>query len=341
MKKFSFCVGNPAYQSNTDNGNKLYAEPVYDKFMDSAIQCADVVELITPARFLFNAGQTPKAWNEKMLHDPHFKVLYYEPDIQKVFANVGIAGGVAISYRDINKDYGEIGVFIPYDELRHVANKVLSRNDFSSIMSIIYKQNKFDLELLYSEHPNYKTIIGSDGKDKRLRSNTFKKLDIFHEAPLDGEIPIYGVDINKKIIRYIAIKYLDQTHKNLKKWKVLQPSASGFDTLGQIGHPFVVGPNVGFTQTYISFGDFNSEKEANACMKYIMTKFCRAMLGTLKITQDAKADKWANVPLQDFTSSSDIDWSKSIPEIDQQLYKKYGLSQEEIDFIETHVKEMS
>ncbi len=64
------------------------------------------------------------------------------------------------------------------------------------------------------------------------------------------------------------------------------------------------------------------------------------LLGILKITQDNPPEKWKYVPLQDFTSSSDIDWSKSIAEIDQQLYAKYDLSDEEIDFIETHVKEM-
>lgn len=64
------------------------------------------------------------------------------------------------------------------------------------------------------------------------------------------------------------------------------------------------------------------------------------MLGVLKITQDLTPDKWKYVPLQDFTSNSDIDWSKSVHEIDLQLYQKYGLSEDEIDFIETHVKEM-
>ena len=65
------------------------------------------------------------------------------------------------------------------------------------------------------------------------------------------------------------------------------------------------------------------------------------MLGVLKITQHLSAPKWKYVPLQDFTGTSDIDWSRSIPEIDQQLYKKYSLSDEEIEFIETHVKEMA
>ena len=64
------------------------------------------------------------------------------------------------------------------------------------------------------------------------------------------------------------------------------------------------------------------------------------MLGLLKVTQDNTPDKWKYVPLQDFTSDSDIDWSKSVAEIDRQLYAKYGLDENEIEFIETHVKEM-
>ena len=83
-----------------------------------------------------------------------------------------------------------------------------------------------------------------------------------------------------------------------------------------------------------------NKNEAEHVLKYIKGKFARAMLNTLKITQHNKRDTWKNVPLQDFTSSSDIDWSQSIADIDKQLYKKYNLTPEEIDFIETHVKEM-
>jgi type II restriction enzyme len=72
----------------------------------------------------------------------------------------------------------------------------------------------------------------------------------------------------------------------------------------------------------------------------LKTKFARFQLGILKATQAITPEKWKYVPLQDFTSKSDIDWTKSVHEIDLQLYKKYGLSKEEKDFIETHVKEM-
>lgn len=97
----------------------------------------------------------------------------------------------------------------------------------------------------------------------------------------------------------------------------------------------------GYTETFVTFGDFDTREQAANSLKYIKTKFSRAMLSSRKVTQGNKNSKvWANVPLQDFTENSDIDWSKSIPEIDQQLYKKYGLNEEEIAFIEEKVQEM-
>ena len=76
-------------------------------------------------------------------------------------------------------------------------------------------------------------------------------------------------------------------------------------------------------------------------MKYILSKFARILLGILKVTQGNKPETWSYVPLQDFTAHSDIDWSKLVAEIDQQLYRKYDLTADEIEFIETHVKEMA
>ena len=104
--------------------------------------------------------------------------------------------------------------------------------------------------------------------------------------------------------------------------------------------PVVGHPNEGHTVTFLSIGKFNSLYEANALLKYITTRFARTMLGTLKVTQDNPRETWLNVPLQDFTEQSDIDWSKTVDEIDYQLYSKYNLSEEEIAFIEATIKPM-
>ena len=98
-KLFDYVIGNPPYMEITKS-DSTRMPPVYNAFMDASYKVANKVELITPARFLFNAGYTPKAWNEKMLNDEHFKVLLYEMDASKVFPNTDIKGGVAGTYRD-------------------------------------------------------------------------------------------------------------------------------------------------------------------------------------------------------------------------------------------------
>lgn len=339
--KFDFCIGNPPYQDNTSGENETFAPPVYDKFMDSAYEIADKVELIHPARFLSNAGSTPKGWNRKMLDDEHFKVLYYEPDSSKVFRNTDIKGGISITFRDKNRTFGAIEVFSPYDELRNINLKVSSTKPVS-IKEIIYTQNRFNLEQLYEVHPEYKQIIGSDGKDKRFRNNIFEKIDSFTEQPSSREdVAVIGVIKNKRCWRYINVAFVDFEHENLDKWKVIVPRANGRGILGEVfSTPVVLAPNQGYTQTFIGIGAFEDEREANHLLKYIKTKFLRTMLSILKVDQHNEKDTWAKVPIQNFTDKSDINWQTSIANIDKQLYKKYGLSDEEINFIETHVKEM-
>lgn len=129
---------------------------------------------------------------------------------------------------------------------------------------------------------------------------------------------------------------------SFNSYRVFLPAANGSGTLGEVlSSPIVGHPGIGHTETFMTIGNFKTETEATACLKYIKSKFCRVMLGVLKITQHNSAEKWEFVPLQDFTPASDIDWSSSIADIDRQLYKKYGLTEEEIAFIETKVKEMA
>ena len=132
------------------------------------------------------------------------------------------------------------------------------------------------------------------------------------------------------------------THENLSKWKVLVGAASGAGVFGEtISPPMIIEPMQGYTQTYIGIGAFDTKQEAENADKYVKTKFTRTMLGILKITQHNDIGTWRLIPLQDFTTNSDIDWSKSISEIDKQLYAKYGLTDDEITFIENHVNDMT
>ena len=201
---------------------------------------------------------------------------------------------------------------------------------------------RFNLEALYAKHPEYKGIIGSNGRDKRFRNNIFEKIPLFSESQTSSsDVKVLGVLKNKRQWRFFPIEFIDTTHENLTKWKVLVARVNGAGALGEIlSTPIIAKPNEAYTQTFIGIGCFETNKEAENALRYIKGKFARLLLGVLKITQDNSIETWRMIPLQDFSDKSDIDWSRSIPEIDQQLYKKYGLTQEEIDFIETHVKEM-
>lgn len=342
--KFDAIVGNPPYQIMA-TGDANGSDPIYHLFIDAACKLGEKVSFIHPARFLFNAGKTPKDWNEKMLNDEHYKVVQYWANSGDVFPTVDIKGGVAVTYWDKNKTFEKIGTFVAHEPLRTALEKVLAIKGFKSLTDSIYPQNKYEFSTLYKDYPHYKNIIGSDGADKRLRPNAFDKLDVFTENQSKGEIPIHGLIKNKRVIRFINSKYIEAS-ENLDKYKVLVPKANGSGAIGEVlstpmvGEPMVGEPMVGYTGSFIGIGAFETQVEAENCMKYIKTKFARAMLGTLKVTQDNPRETWLNVPLQDFTSNSDIDWSKSVSEIDKQLYKKYGLSAEEIAFIESKVREM-
>lgn len=337
--KFDVVLGNPPYQKNVADNNKEYSPPIYHHFIDAAQQIGNKAVLIHPARFLFDAGSTPKSWNHKILNNPNFIILKYRQKSSDIFSNTDIKGGVAISYYDVAKTIGPIKTFTPYEELQTIMNKV---DTSSNLTEIIYTQNRFDLEQLYKDYPEFEKNIGSKGKDKRFRNNIFTKVSIFSEKKkTDSDIAVIGLIKNKRVWRYIPEQYVEQEHENLQSYKVLVPRANGSGTLGEVlSSPLIAKPGQGYTQTFIGIGAFNTSKEAEAALKYIKSKFARVMLGILKITQDNDRGKWREVPLQDFTSSSDIDWSKPISEIDQQLYKKYDLSQEEINFIEKNVKEM-
>ncbi len=332
-------IYNPPYQQDSNGANESDT-PLYHYLYDEASKVAYAVELITPARFLFNAGYTPKAWNEKMLNDEHFKVLLYEPKSNKFFANTDIKGGVAIGYRDINKKYNCIGVFTVYPELNDIKAKVDAIST-RSLCEIITNRGLYRYsDAAYREQPDEMNKTA----DARIAPSAFERMPLLFtdNKPNDNHeyIQIYGNIKSERFCKWFRKDYVKAVD-NLSKYKVMVPKANGSGAFGEVlSNPIIGEPLLGFTETYISIGETDSRDEAEAILKYIKTKFARAMLGILKVTQNNAKTAWQKVPLQDFTTNSDIDWSKSIPEIDKQLYKKYALSDEEIEFIETHVKPM-
>lgn len=341
--KFDYVIGNPPYQEDRQ-GDSNTATPVYNHFMSAAYECADKVMLITPARFLFNAGYTPKDWNRERLNDPHFKVKEYYQSAADVFQNVDIKGGVAITYRDTEQDFGAIEVFTIYPMLNHVFHKIVRSDGFSGLSTVVVTSFAYHYtDQMYIENPGLKGRA-SKGHAYDLQSNAFDTFpEIFNDtvSQPDQYIRVLGRSGNQRCWKFIKRSYLTDV-VNVDKHKVFIAKAAGTGQFGETLPDGIIGnPGDGSTITFTSIGQFDTKDEAQNCNRYIKTKFARALLGVLKVTQDLTPGKWAYVPLQDFTPASDIDWTQPIPAIDQQLYHKYGLTDEEIAFIESHVKEMT
>lgn len=334
----------------TLGNNDKYAPPIYHRFIDEVYKVSDRVELVHPARFLFNAGSTPKAWNQKMLADEHLKILWHEQNSKAVFPNVQeITGGIVITYHDMKQNFGAIGVYTVFDELNCIKRKVAESPNFRSFESMVYSAYSFHMtEQLYVEHPELKGRM-SDGHDYDLKTNVFSSLpEVFTDSRMsDTDILIYGRKNNGRYEMWTKREYIDGPD-NISSYKLLLSGADGAaGTIGKpiparvIGVPIVAPPNSGTTESLLSVGAFTTENEAENASKYMKTKFFRTLLSVLKVTQNITPGKFKYVPLQDFTPSSDIDWTQSIHDIDLQLYRKYGLDAREIDFIESHVKEMA
>ncbi len=221
-------------------------------------------------------------------------------------------------------------------------------------MNIVYSRTAYRLtERMHSDFPQARYKEGKDGKnigllskghDYDMSSNIISLIPFaFHDKkPKDDKdyIQVLGRENNKRIYKYIRRDYVN-CPDNLDSYKVYVAQANGSGEFGEtMSEPVIEGPGVGATETFLSIGKFDTIEEAKAAAKYIKTKFARTLLSVLKVTQNGNKPVWKMIPLQNFTSESDIDWTMSIKNIDKRLYKKYNLTKEEIDFIENNVKEM-
>lgn len=347
----SVIIGNPPYQDNAVGEQKTYNGPLYNIFLDRAYDVSGVVEMIHPARFLTNAGSTPKAWNKKMLEDKHLKVMDFRQNAQELFEGLQLTGGLAVTYRDLMETFSAINTFMPYPELDNICKKVSVDKKFQSMSDVVVSRTAYRFtDLMHTEHPEALALL-SKGHPYDVSTNIFERLpQIFYdENPNDGKeyIALLGRLNNKRTVKYIQRNYIRPV-VNLDSYKLFLSKADGAS--GQIGNPIparIIGkpeigvPGMGNTESFISIGKCDSEYEVHALYKYVATRFVRALLGALKTTQDITPEKWKYVPQQDFSEHSDIDWNLSVDEIDALLCKKYKLSAAEREFIHDKVKPMN
>lgn len=340
--EFDAIVGNPPYQE-MDGGAQASANPIYNKFVVCAEKTKpNFVSMIMPSRW-YAGGKGLDEFRDKMLNDIHLQVLHDFLTPDELFPNTNIRGGLCYflwnKNYDNSKDFTHVithsGKKIISDSMRTMkieGAEIFIRN--IEAVSIIKKVSKITPEN-FENHVSSRKPFGLD--TTFTKSSDFKTTNKGLKEPIE----CYGKGWK---IGYLEKSLIKQNSAWIDVWKVFTARANNIGTelnddnlVTKLGKPKLI-----CTESYLLLGvglKLNESSAKKIC-KYFTTKFARFMHSLAKASQDATAKTYKFVPLQDFSSASDIDWSKSIPEIDKQLYKKYKLSKDEVNFIEKMIKPM-
>ena len=332
MLKFDAVVGNPPYQED-DGGFASSASPVYNLFVDAAIALnPGCVSLITPSRW-FAGGKGLDDFRSRFLSDHHLRKLVDFPLLYEPFSNVKIRGGISYFLWDSNFNG-------PCDVTTMEGGKPVGKSDerYLDEFDILVRRNEAVPILRKVRALKEKTIDETISSSKPFGLRTFFKGSDTSDG-IKQAVKLYG---NQKVT-WVDRSVITANLKWVDQWKVLMTAVQGTSAAVEtkfLSNPIVAGPGTACTETYIVAGHFGSKSAAENLANYLRTRFVRFHVSLRKSTQHATRDVYAFVPLQDFTSKSDIDWSRPVSEIDAQLYAKYGITKSEQKFIESMIKPM-
>lgn len=339
--QFGAVIGNPPYQIS-DGGAQASAKPIYQNFVLIGKKLAsDYTCFITPTRW-FAGGKGLDEFRNQMLNDKTIKELYDFLTPEDVFPNTNNRGGVCYFINDFSKRDDEVIV------LTYKDNKKISEVSRPLLVDgiDIFVRDSIGVGIInkINEHVSNEFLdkIVSSRKPFGLEGNfvndaNFKTTEIGMIKP----IKCYG---KSQKMGYVEKSIINKNINWIEGWKVYTPYANniGTELNDDNQNSFVGEPNSVCTETFLVIGaDLNlTEKEAYNLSIYLKTKFSRYLHSLAKISQHGTSKTYKFVPMQGFTNESDIDWSKSIREIDEQLFDKYGLSNEEKEHIKTSIKDM-
>jgi len=318
---FDVIIGNPPYQLNVGVEKKNYAIAIYHKFIQQAIKLNPrYLCMIVPSRW-FAGGRGLDDFRDEMLNDKRLKEIHDYPNASDVFSGVEIKGGV--NYFLWDRDYDGDCLIVSYENGEAISEmtrplKEEGADTFirdNQAISIYHKISNFK-EKSFSEFASVQTPFGL--------LSSFKA---YKKEPFDNAIKVYG----NQYIGYIEKKQVINNIQWINEHKVYLPSAIGSgDVSKDIYNPFYGAPDTCCTQTYLVIGPFASRKRCENVITYIKTKFFRFITSLKKNAQHSNRGVYQFVPQQNF----DKPWT------DEELYKKYGLTEEEIAYIEKMVRPM-
>lgn len=340
--RFGAIVGNPPYQEiiSKSKGNKSLGKQLFPNYIKLSMDITDVyATLITPSKWFTADAQDnsfPKL-REYAKRNNHFKKIKTMANGASVFEGTELG---SVNYFLFEKQYTGNTEFI-HDKEENSAyrplfeedmEQIISMNSMVSILNKVRNHEGFDTLMTITKGRNAFGITGKEATGKTS------------ETYFDGS---YSVRCSYERIRYTKEEEITKNKELANRYKVFMSKANGAagilgekDEVAILGKPYIGSNRSVCTDSLIPIGDFSTEQEAINLSKYLLTRFLRFMVGILKSSQNIYQIVYKFVPMQDFTNQSDIDWENTIDEIDEQLFDKYGLSNEEREYIKSSIKKM-
>ncbi|MDQ8184288.1 Eco57I restriction-modification methylase domain-containing protein [Pelagicoccus sp. SDUM812002] len=338
--QFDVIIGNPPYQLE-DGGAGASAVPIYNKFVDQAKALEPrLISMVIPSRWFFG-GRGLDNFRRAMLSDRSMRKLIDFPDSREVFQGVDVAGGICYFLwdRDNSGDCSVVAhepgqapdevvrpliepgtdIFIRSNKALPILKKVMAFENGSGSSDLRLPEDKrFDVQVSSQKPFGLRTFFR--GVDKKSSKNDLLVLQSRGRAWTSRDQISAGQDL-------------------IDKWKVFTSKSSSehagqVDKNGQrrvLSLSGVIPPGSVVTETYVLLGAFDSEEEARNCFSYVTTKFFRFLIAVRSSAQDLARSAYSFVPLQDFSKP----WN------DKKLFKKYGISKDEISYIESKIRPMN
>lgn len=332
--RFDVIIGNPPYQLSDGGGTGDSARPIYQLFIQQAKKLKpNFLTMIVPSRWM-KGGKGLDVFRKEMMEDTRIKYIYDYEDAKECFPGIHLDGGVNFFLWD--KSYnGKCEYHYKQKDGKENYSKRYLKSEVAETVIRDYKQLSI-IEKAHSLNEKRFSSIASFRNPFGYYSDLFNKPEKYPDTKLSleekaGFLRIYGVKGkkggSKRIIGYVDPLSVQKSKDDVNKYKLYFSKA--YMTTSTIPPEIIIGfPGTVCTETFIKLGTFDSELEAINCLSYIRTKFFRALLFYNRHSLNISKESFELIPLQNFKE----EWN------DNKLYKKYKLSNEEIEYIENMIK---